>query len=60
MNLNIYNMTKNIIFFLFSLILSCSAYAEQVVGRYQNSYFGKEFNIEASQENGKLEQVTLE
>lgn len=52
-------MTKNIIFFLFSLMLSCSAYAEQVVGRYQNSYFGKEFNIEASQENGKLEQVYI-
>lgn len=50
----------NKIFILFSmLILACSAYAEQTVGKYQNTYFGKEFEIEAAQKNDKLQTVYI-
>lgn len=50
---------KKIFLLLISIILSCSAYAEQTVGRYQNTYFGKEFEIEAAQENDKLQSVYI-
>lgn len=50
---------KKIFLLLISIILSCSAYAEQTVGRYQNTYFGKEFEIEAAQKNGKLQSVYI-
>ncbi len=41
------------------LILTCSVYAEQTVGKYQNTYFGKEFEIEAAQKNDKLQSVYI-
>lgn len=50
---------KKIFLLLISIILSCSAYAEQTVGRYQNTYFGKEFEIEAAQKNEKLQSVYI-
>ena len=41
------------------MLLTICAYAEQTVGRYQNTYFGKEFEIEASQKNEKIETVYI-
>lgn len=41
------------------MLLAICAYAEQTVGRYQNTYFGKEFEIEASQKNEKIETVYI-
>ena len=39
--------------------MTFSANAQQVVGSFTNSYWGKEFKIEASQKDGKLEYVYI-
>ena len=40
--------------------LSMNLRAEQTVGTFENTYFGKNFTIEASQKNNKLENVYIE
>ena len=47
---------------LFTFLLSfglLSMKAEQTVGEFSNSYFGQDFEIEASQKNDKLEEVYI-
>ena len=50
---------KKLLLLFSMLILTCSVYAEQTVGKYQNTYFGKEFEIEAAQKNDKLQSVYI-
>ena len=50
---------KRIYIIICLLILTCSAYAEQIVGKYYNLYFGKEYEIKASQLNDKLDLVFI-
>ena len=40
--------------------LSMNMRAEQIVGTFENTYFGKNFTIEASQKNNKLKTVYIE
>ena len=40
--------------------LSMNTWAEQIVGSFENTYFGKNFTIEAYQENNKLKKVYIE
>ncbi len=41
------------------MLFAVCAKAQQTVGRYQNTYFGKEFEIEATQENDKIQKVFI-
>lgn len=50
---------KKIFLILFSLICFITSYAEQTVGNYTNSYFGKDYEIEAAEKNGKLQFVYI-
>lgn len=52
-------MKKLVFLSLMFLGLSLNSKAEQVVGTYSNAYFGKTFEIEAAQENNKLESVYI-
>lgn len=50
---------KKIFLLLFIMLFAVCAKAQQTVGRYQNTYFGKEFEIEATQENDKIQKVFI-
>lgn len=52
-------MRKILIALVFVLSASLGLKAEQVVGDYESSYFRKNFTIEASEKNGKLESVYI-
>ncbi|MBQ3605249.1 MAG: hypothetical protein II990_03240 [Muribaculaceae bacterium] len=51
---------KKILLILIGIALGFSVDAEQVVGTYYCSYFEKDFEIQASQKNNKLETVYIE
>jgi hypothetical protein len=50
---------KKIFLLLFIMLFAVCAKAQQTVDRYQNTYFGKEFEIEATQENDKIQKVFI-
>lgn len=51
---------KKTVLILAMLLMSLVAHALETVGNYQNSYFGKKYSIEASQKNGKINDVYIE
>lgn len=54
-------MKKSLILIMSMFVsLSMNMIAEQTVGTFKNTYFGKNFTIEASQKNNKLERVYIE
>ena len=54
-------MKKSLILIMSMFVsLSMNMIAEQTVGTFKNTYFGKNFTIEASQKNNKLECVYIE
>lgn len=50
---------KRIFLLISIMILAVCAKAEQTVGKYQNTYFGKEFEIEAALKNDKIQSVYI-
>lgn len=51
-------MKKSLLLFTVILLTFCVK-AEQTVGKYQNTYFGKEFEIEAAQKNDAIKSVYI-
>lgn len=56
----VYYIMKKVLLILIGIALGFSVEAEQVVGSYYCSYFEKDFEIQASQKNNKLETVYVE